>query len=195
MSEPAGEPRNSEDLSELRGELIALAGAVDALTSRVESLERDRDQGEVRSSTYSLVSPAASQAAGVSTASGSGGYSQSVIQPQVKASAAPAVQTWEQRESIAADVGRWLRASLEGEHRGNSGRDRILLSSRLYIVIRDHSGLVTTDPVRIFSRFSEVRALCFRGHWGDSVFVGLPSQREVAVCLRAGGFSGPSRFP
>lgn len=194
MSEPAGEPRNSEDISELREELRALASAVNSLAARVELLEGDREVGEAQSLTYSVVSPVASQAAGLSHSSGSVGYTQSVILPKAKA-APPIVQSWAVREEIAAEVGRWLRLSLEGGHRGNSGRDRILLSSRLYIVVRDHSGLVRTDPVRIFSRFADVRAICFRGHWGDSIFVGLPSQREISVCLRAGRFSGPSQIP
>ena len=184
MSEPAVEPASSEDSATLVEEVRALTRAVENLAVRIGALE---DRSEVQSSGYSVVTPAASQAA-----SGTGHL---VAQPKAAAGSTTAGQTWEQRELIAAGVGRWLRASLEGQHRGNSGRDRILLSSRLYVVIRDFSGLVTTDPVRIFSRFSEVREICFRGHWGDSVFVGLPSQREVGVCLRAGGFTGPQQFP
>lgn len=189
MSEPVSEPHSSEDLVELRAELVELSRSAGLLA------ERGRELPEVASTTYSLVTPAASQAAGSSSSGVGAGYNQSVVHPKAKAPAAPIVQSWETREAIAADVGRWLRASLEGEHRGNSGRDRINLSSRLYIVIKDFSGVVTTHPVRIFSRFSEVRAICFQGHWGDSIFVGLPSQREVSVCLRAGGFSGPSQYP
>ena len=187
MSEPAVEPASSEDSASLVEEVRALTRAVENLSVRVGALESERDSVEARSTGYSVVTPAASQAAS--------GFGHLVAQPKAAATSTPAVQTWEQREVIAAEVGRWLRASLGGHHRGNSGRDRILLSSRLYIVIRDFSGVVTTDPVRIYSRFAEVREICFRGHWGDSVFVGLPSQREVGVCLRAGGFTGPQRFP
>ncbi len=194
MSEPAEEPYSSEASTGLQEEVRELTRALGLLTERVSALEQERESSEVRSASYSVVTAAGSQAAALPAASAS--YTGAPLVAQAKAvSGPPAVQTWGERESIAADIGRWLRASLEGQHRGNSGRDRIVLSSRLYIVIRDHSGLTTTDPVRVFSRFSEVREICFRGHWGDSIFVGLPSQREAIACLRAGGFSAPPRFP
>lgn len=147
MSEPVSEPHSSEDLVELRAEPVDLSRSVELLAERVSALERGRELPEVASTTYSLVTPAASQAAGSSSSGIGAGYTQSVVHPKAN------------------------------------------------IVIKDFSGVVTTHPVRILSRFSEVRAISFQGHWGDSIFVGLPSQREVSVCLRAGGFSGPSHYP
>lgn len=74
------------------------------------------------------------------------------------------------------------------------GRERLNpLQSRIYVVLRDYNGLVTEHPARIFSRFSAVKALCFRaGSPGDSVFVGLPSQREARLAVEAAGCSWPA---
>lgn len=97
--------------------------------------------------------------------------------------------TWVEREEIATEVGRFLRRSLAGTHRGSSGRDALPLASRFWIVVRDIQGVVY-DPVRVFSRWSSARALVKRGaSAGDSIFVGLPSQREVDRAVRAGGFA------
>ena len=104
-------------------------------------------------------------------------------------------QSWEERERIAAGVGHFLRRAIEGGHRGNSGRDQIKQSSRLYLICRDSSGTIFTNPVKIVQSFREVTEACSRaGSWGDSVFVGLPSKREVKVCLSAAGFSWPESF-
>ncbi|CAL1144211.1 unnamed protein product [Cladocopium goreaui] len=97
--------------------------------------------------------------------------------------------TWVEREEIATEVGRFLRRSLSGVHRGSSGRDALPLASRFWIVVRDFQGTVY-DPVRVFCKWSSARALVKRGaSAGDSVFVGLPSQREVDRAVRAGGFA------
>ena len=89
-------------------------------------------------------------------------------------------EEWVRREAIAREVGVWLRRALLGAHRGNSGRSRIREASNYYLVCKDFSGTVSENPIRVFTRFSEVKALCNRhGSWGNSVFVGLPTLREV----------------
>ena len=100
---------------------------------------------------------------------------------------APAI-TWEERLTIASEIGRFLaRAAGEG-HRGSSGRERIPLASRYWVVVRGFSG-VTFDPARVFSKWSLAKSFVKQGsECGDSVFVGLPSQREVERALSAGGF-------
>ena len=61
------------------------------------------------------------------------------------------------------------------------------------MVIRDYDGLTTEHPVRVFSRFSAVKACCFRGgSCGDSVFVGLPSQREAQIAVETAGCTWPT---
>lgn len=63
---------------------------------------------------------------------------------------------------------------------------RLQASSTVYLVVRDWSGTVTTDPCRVIYRPSVVRSLRSRnGQWGDSIFVGLPSCIEgspLGVC-------------
>ena len=46
------------------------------------------------------------------------------------------------RASAAADVGRFLARACAGENRGASGRDRIQLASRYYIVLAGFDGIV-----------------------------------------------------
>ncbi len=104
-------------------------------------------------------------------------------------------QSWEERERIAVGVGQFLRRAVLGEHRGNSGRDQIRQSSRIYLICKDATGTVHTNPVRIVHTFREATEACSRaGSWGDSIFVGLPSKREVKVALTSAGFSWPEGF-
>ena len=104
----------------------------------------------------------------------------------------PVDHTWPEREEVARGIGRFFVRALEGRHRGNSGRDRVALSSRLYVVIRNRAGLVTTDPVRVLYRFSEVKAICAQGgDFGDSIFCGFPSLREARCAVAAAGFAWP----
>lgn len=101
--------------------------------------------------------------------------------------------TWAEREAVARDIGAFLRRSLDGANRGESGRDRLKnLQSRVYVVVRDKEDRVL-NPVRLCKTFSEVRALCHRGDdWGDSIFIGLPSQAEAAIAVSAAGLGWPS---
>lgn len=102
-------------------------------------------------------------------------------------------QSWAEREQICVEIGNFLTRALSGGHRGNSGRDKLKLASRLYLVVRDFRGRVTTRPVRVVSKFSEVKELCSEGNnWGDSIFVGLPSQREGRAVCEAAGFGWPA---
>ena len=42
--------------------------------------------------------------------------------------------TWLEREAICDEIGQYVRRALSGEHRGQSGRDCISLSSRVWLV-------------------------------------------------------------
>lgn len=98
---------------------------------------------------------------------------------------AEAVLSWPQREQIAAGVGAFLRRSLAGDHRGTSGREHLRLASRLWIVVRSITGEVFS-PVRIFRSWGRAKELVKVGNSvGDSIFVGLPSEREARVCIQA----------
>ena len=95
--------------------------------------------------------------------------------------------TWLERENICDDIAEHIRRALQGDHRGNSGRERIPLASRIWLVFRDFEGVVY-QPVRVCRTLGECRALVKRGEsCGDSVFIGLPSEREAC---RVAGVSG-----
>ena len=54
-----------------------------------------------------------------------------------------------ERENICDRIGKFLARSLEGNHRGTSGRELLPNSSRIWVVVRDYEG-VTYTPVRVF---------------------------------------------
>ncbi|CAL1134213.1 unnamed protein product [Cladocopium goreaui] len=85
---------------------------------------------------------------------------------------------WPLREAVARDIGAFLKRCLDGEHRGESGRDRIKgLQSRVYIVVRDFDRKVYNPPL-LLKTFGEVKGYCKRdGSCGDSIFIGALSDR------------------
>ena len=100
---------------------------------------------------------------------------------------APDPQSWTERETICVEIGRWIVRCLAELPRGPSGRDRLVLSSRVWLVVRDYEGRVR-QPALIFHRFSDCRPVVKRGQClGDSIFVGLPSLRELRVVAASAG--------
>ena len=179
---------------ELREENRALALRVDRLTDRLAELELRLNQ-QSSAGSYEFV-PSIQPSVevfqppirDVSQVSSIGSGSPSLSSTQI-------TQTWAEREELAREVGRFLRRSLEGDCGGGSGRDRIRASSRLYLIVRDIEGRVF-DPIRVVGTYTEVKALCQRnGSFRDSIFVGLPSKRELIECAAAGGFTLPARLP
>lgn len=104
--------------------------------------------------------------------------------------------SWAFREQVARQIGEFLRRAVAGDHRQTSGRDQLRgLQSRLYIIVRDHSGRTTTAPVRVTTKFSRVKELCYKaGGWGDSVFVGVPTADEGRLAAETAGYSWPASF-
>ena len=49
-------------------------------------------------------------------------------------------QSWTFREEVAREIGAFVRRALAGEYRGQSGRNRITLASRIYLIFRDKAG-------------------------------------------------------
>lgn len=181
------------EVLELRETVRDLTRKVERLTDRVLALERERRGA----GSYSFVNSESRARSPESVAAEAPVVTQSIIVPQVsERSVASGEQSWSERESIAAEVGRFLRRSLEGQFRGRSGRERIRSNSAFYIVVRDANRVVTTHPVRIFTRYTAVKALCHREGvlFGDCIFVGLPTLREVDCCLSAAGFSRSTNF-
>ena len=98
----------------------------------------------------------------------------------------------EERRQVAIGVGAFLRRSLEGGHRGESGRERIKLQSRVYILVRDLQGQVY-DPVRVFRSFSALKPLVKEGgQCGDSIFIGLPTVWEAKLSVATAGLQWPA---
>ena len=103
-------------------------------------------------------------------------------------------QSWSVRERICDEIALWIIRCLAGEHRGSSGRDRISLPSRVWVVVRDFEGTVFS-PVRIYTQFASCKPLVKRGSdLGESIFVGLPSQREAFRVIAAAGLVRPSEL-
>lgn len=177
-------------MSDLKREVERLSAEVARLCIRVSDLEETlRLQRELD---FEIVH--SSRASGYSEASAPASAPASTASVVSGTPAPEGGQSWSERERIAREVGQFLRRALEGSPRGTSGRDRIRVASRLYIICRDIQGTCYNPPV-VCSRFSRVKELCFRGsEVGDSVFIGLPSQREVTVCLEAARLQVPATF-
>ena len=104
---------------------------------------------------------------------------------------APAVLTDAERRRIAEEAGRFLSRALAGDLRGSSGRERVRLSSRVYLLLRDIQGNVY-PTARVFRSWASIQPLVRpHGHCGDSVFIGWPSLWEAKVCCEAAGHTWP----
>ena len=102
-----------------------------------------------------------------------------------------AEQSWGEREEICRNIGHWISVSLSGGHRGSSGRDRIRLASRVWIVAQDYYG-DRYDPVGVYHTFVAARHIVKRGSdLGSAVFVGLPSIREAKIVVSTAGLQWP----
>ncbi|CAE7242910.1 DEGP9 [Symbiodinium sp. CCMP2592] len=96
--------------------------------------------------------------------------------------------SWAEREDIAEGIGQFIKRALQGDYRGSSGRDRLKLASKYYLIFRDRDGLHTLK-VRIETSFKAVKGCCFaEGKVADhTVFVGVPSLREARIVVREAG--------
>eukprot|EP00438_Fugacium_kawagutii_P006451 Skav204515 [mRNA] locus=scaffold3201:99100:106360:+ [translate_table: standard] len=162
--------------------------AVRRLTLRV-----DRLQDTVDSWAGAFIGPGPGPGLGraISGSSSEGGYqapptsvgSFSVVGDSAAAATSTEIPSWDFREEVAREIGAFFVRALSGSFRGSSGRQRLpQLKSRIYIVARDWEGREYRRPVKITTRFAEVKSLCSRsGDFADSVFCGVPSIREAKV--------------
>lgn len=96
-----------------------------------------------------------------------------------------------ERLAIAEGAGRFLRRALAGDFRGGSGRDRVRLSSRIYVLVRDLSGRVY-DPVEVYQNFSSLKPKVKSGDSaGNSIFIGFPTQWEAKAAVAAANLRWP----
>ena len=100
--------------------------------------------------------------------------------------------TWLQREHICDGIADYIKRCLRGDYRGTSGRDRIDLPSRIWLIFKDYNGVIYS-PVKVCRSFTECRALVKRGEdCGSSIFVGLPSEREACRVAGQAGVAWPT---
>ena len=185
-------------LAELRG----LRQELGELTQRVAALERSGGGGSRGFSApaspvtvnYSFSSPLVPYAGG----SGIGSSPTAELQAPVPVAspaeeAVPEDQTEERfRLEVASGVGRFFARALSGDHRGGSGRERVHLPSRVYVVCRDFAGR-RYDPVLIKYSFAAIRSLVKpHGDCGNSVFAGLPTVWEAQTAVRSAGLTWPA---
>ena len=96
-------------------------------------------------------------------------------------------QVGSERESVARGIGLWIKRCLAGELRGLSGRERISLQSRVYLVVRDIRGAVRNPPL-VFDSWRQCSEIVIKEKQaGDSIYIGLPSKTEARIALTAAG--------
>lgn len=198
----------------LLSEVQQLRRDLAALSARVLALENQGDQGSNSGPTFgSPVTVNYTYPAGLSSvevppfptlATGGGGGEEppalAAGEPSVGSSSqslpvTPALSAFiseADRRAVAVEVGQFLRRSLDGGFRGASGRSRLGLPSRCYVLVRDISGR-TYDPVRTFTSFGAIRPLVknAQGECLDSIFVGLPSIWEAKLAVETAGLHWP----
>lgn len=199
-----------DSFEELKEEVTFLRGEVRSLRRRLRDcpLEQDSRSGTTpprgsrdsrpeadsgSEGSFRLVQDFDSRASKSRSDGGSAGYAPRDRSPSAADSQATSVAssrcstTWLEREQICDGIAEYIRRALRGEHRGPSGRDRIPLASRIWLVFRDFEGRVY-QPVKVCRNFTDCKALVKRGEdCGQSVFIGLPSEREAC---RVAGISG-----
>ena len=179
-----------EELAGVRLELARLRRAVDRPNSVLSSPSRvagGSDIGSVAGYTGALSGAPADISVRSLGSSAASSAPTGTTDPHQQ----PVVQTWAQRERIAEGIGHFFRRALAGDHRGTSGREALRLSSRLWIVVRSIRGEVFS-PVRIFRNWARAKEVVKIGNSaGDSIFVGVPSEREARVVVAASGLEYP----
>ncbi len=180
---------SSSEVRALRAELEALRLSVEAVRESVEEL-RDRIDplgGEEESvgRDFRRVSP--------SVAPSSSGYSfvsQNPV-PTTQPTHLLATADHEGRAALAREIGRFLVRCLEGSNRGQSGRARLKLPSRLYLILADYSGNRLSEP-RVVRDFATASSICKRGpSCGQSIFVGFATEWEAKLACEEAGIAWP----
>lgn len=165
----------------LREEVRLLTARVDDLTDQLGALRLDAGSSrDSEDQSFRVVSEASTPHAGSYPAADSLPSRQVHLTQTI-------------RSGICKEIGRFIRRALAGEHRGSSGRDRLNLSSRLWLVFRNYRGQVFTQPCKLFHRFAEAKEECSGpgGDLGDSVFIGLPALSDARIVVAEAGATLP----
>ena len=95
---------------------------------------------------------------------------------------------------LARSLGAFVLRALRGQQLGDSGRSRLNLKSRLYLIFADFAGQ-PLQPPRVVYSFSDAAVICKRGRdLGQSILIGTPSKWEAVEILAAAGFSWLTEF-
>ena len=169
--------------------IASLTAQLRSLTLRVASLEERAAQTDHR------VAEEGNGGFDLITEASSSERTSPIVRVQTTASAADAEVLGSDsrgRRILAEEIGRFLRRAAEGEHRGTSGRDRLKLQNRIYVILAGFDGILLAEP-RVESSFAVVKAICKRGaDCGSSIFVGFATKWEAKIALETGRFFVPS---
>lgn len=170
------------EVRRLRQSLVGLRAEVSAEASLAGSVSQI-SEGD-RSSSYTQVA--------TPTAPGASVRSSGSTRPPVSAAClGRVVLSWADREAVCRRIGEWVRRCLEGQFRGPSGRDRIPLQSRFWVVARAIDNTEYYPPL-VFSNWSSAKTLVKIGaQTGDSIFYGVLSKREAQISV---DLFGPGTF-
>lgn len=176
-----------------KGEVAELRSLVKDLQRRVEELERNQSRPSSADS-FQLILQAEGEAETPIPQAGSSSRPQAETPTGSEYPGEVLTGDTEARVLLAKGIGKFLRRAVSGLPRGSSGRDRLRLQNRCYLVIADYSGTQFAVP-KFLTSFQEVRQLCKRGSdVGSSVFVGLATKWEARVALKAGDFTLPDEL-
>ena len=96
-----------------------------------------------------------------------------------------------EREAAARSIGKWIRRCLEGQLRGLSGREKVNLQSRIYLVVRDFESRIHNPPL-VFNNWRDCSARVTRDRVsGDSIYIGLPTKEEARIAIFEAGLALP----
>ena len=211
LMHPPGSPEGElqdlrEEVEDLRAEVRRLRRGLSELRQLVENRSDSRvsdsrpasgHPGKERATTYSGYSGSSSSPdrEGRALVAEAAPAQQSLPVASVSPTTAPSPMslTWLQREQICDEIGRFLARSIAGSFRGPSGRDKINLPSRIWIIVRDYAGQIHS-PVKVVRNWTSCKVLVKPSNHecGDSVFVGLPSEREARRVVAAAELDWPA---
>lgn len=166
MSEPA----------RIQREIVVLRAEIFAIVARLERLEGELQDHSARGDSNSASGSLGPSATGGGTSA--------------------ADYTRAEREDAAKQTGRFFARCLSGGHRGESGRGRVQLPNRIFVVVKSFRGQVFTEPVRVFTAWAPVKRLVAEEgnpqNLGDSIFAGFAAKWEAETAVREAGLSWPA---
>lgn len=165
MSEPA----------RIQREIVVLRAELFAIVARLDRLEAELQDHSAR---------AYNNTAGGST-----------TPPSTGGGTSAADYTRAEREDAAKQTGRFFARCLAGRPRGESGRGRIQLPNRIFVVVKNFRGQIFTEPVRVYTAWAPVKRLVAEEgnpqNFGDSIFAGFAAKWEAEVAVCEAGLSWP----